>query len=153
MDEHQEVRLLFARQEDDAGETAWGVAMPRNSCDEAGLDFEIQDRTTFLIWAYGGSHSFGHHAARGQFTVNLLSSPPSHPDLSAYDPLDFLMLYTDVPAFFKRSFAAAGYNGPSLGLVSIATYLSVLKERFGRPILIAAFPKFFFSRWCATEGP
>ncbi|KAL7544137.1 hypothetical protein ACHAWF_007524 [Thalassiosira exigua] len=40
----------------------------------------------------------------------------SAPTDGAFGSLCVEKLYTDVPAFFKQSFAAAGYNGPSLGL-------------------------------------
>lgn len=73
LDEQQDVRLLFAEQEN--GQTAWGVAIPKNSCDLDGNDYEILDRLTNLLWAVGSDHIFGYHAQRGQFQANLLQAP------------------------------------------------------------------------------
>lgn len=51
LDEQQDVQLLFAQQDEDSGETAWGVVIPQNSCDEDGFDYAIEDRNTFMLWA------------------------------------------------------------------------------------------------------
>ncbi|KAL7544418.1 hypothetical protein ACHAWF_007803 [Thalassiosira exigua] len=92
IDDHQDVQLLFAQQDEMTGETAWGVVLPQNSCDESGLDYEIQNRQMFMIWAYHGeSHSFNFHTNRGQFTANLLASPRKYVDMSEYDYIDLLM--------------------------------------------------------------
>jgi len=74
MDDSQDVRLLFANQNED-GETAWGVQIPLNSCDED--DYPILNVTKFMHWALGESHeTFGFHGKRrGQFQINLLQAP------------------------------------------------------------------------------
>lgn len=74
MDEQQDVKLLFAEQ-DENGQTAWGVAIPQNSCDESGNDYEILSRSSNMLWAVGSGHDFGYHMARGQFQANLLEAP------------------------------------------------------------------------------
>jgi len=91
MDEKQDVQLLFAQQDEDTGETAWGVVIPQNSCDEP-YDYAIEDRNTFMLWALGNSHPFSFHGAdRGQFTANLMGPPPTTIDLDSYDSVDLLM--------------------------------------------------------------
>ena len=83
LDESQDVKLLFANQTDDTGETSWGVLVPMNSCDEH--DYPILNISTFMLWALGDDHSFGFHGSRrGQFHVNLLTGP-SHDALVAVE--------------------------------------------------------------------
>ena len=90
IDAQQDVQLLFAKQDDDTGETAWGVLIPQNSCDEP-FDYEIEDRKTFMLWAHGNNHGFSFHGGdRGQFTANLMGPPPSTPDMDEYDHVDLL---------------------------------------------------------------
>ena len=92
MDEQQDVQLLFAQQDEDTGETAWGVVIPQDSCDEP-YDYAIEDKSIFILWAFGSSHSFSafHGTDRGQFTANLMGPPPTVLDLEAYDYVDLLM--------------------------------------------------------------
>lgn len=74
LDESQDVKLLFANQTEDTGETAWGILLPMNSCDEH--DYPILNITTFMLWALGDDHTFGFHGSRrGQFHINLLAGP------------------------------------------------------------------------------
>mmetsp|Transcript_36888 Transcript_36888/g.82994 ORF Transcript_36888/g.82994 Transcript_36888/m.82994 type:complete len:725 (-) Transcript_36888:117-2291(-) len=95
-DVQQDVQLLFARQDDVTGETAWGVVVPKNSCDEP-FDYDIEDRSVFMIWALGDSHDFSFHGGRrGQFTANLLAPPAEHADFSQYKHVDFLMPNVEV---------------------------------------------------------
>ena len=90
VDDQQNVQLLFAEQDDVTGETAWGVLIPQNSCDDH--DYAIEDRLIFMIFAVGSSHTFAYHGEnRGQFTANLLNRPPSKPNMDEYDHVDLLM--------------------------------------------------------------
>jgi len=95
MEERQDVQLLFAWQDDSTGKTAWGVLVPVNSCDKP-YDYELEDRTTLFIWAFGESHSFSYHGDnRGQFSANLFRphSGKTTTDLSSsYESIDFLMV-------------------------------------------------------------
>ena len=43
MDEKQDVQLLFAEQDEETGETAWGVVIPQDACDEP-YDYALEDR-------------------------------------------------------------------------------------------------------------
>lgn len=90
LDEQQDVQLLFAQQDEDVGETAWGVLIPQNSCDEQ--DYDIEDKTIFMLWAMGSSHNFGYHFDnRGQFMANLLAPPKELPSTEELDHIDFVM--------------------------------------------------------------
>ncbi|KAL7480614.1 hypothetical protein ACHAW6_006293 [Cyclotella cf. meneghiniana] len=89
LDDQQDVRLLFAKQEN--GQTAWGVAIPQNSCDSEGNDYEIQDRTITMLWAVGTSHAFETHTARGQFQVNLMQAPKELPSTDELPYFEILM--------------------------------------------------------------
>lgn len=86
--------------------------MRQNSCDEP-YDYDIEDRSVFMIWALGDAHDFSFHGGRRgqvfikksfgrhiwshsqpcttQFTANLLAPPAKHTDLSQYNHVDFLM--------------------------------------------------------------
>lgn len=91
MDDSQDVQLIFAQQDEDTGETAWGVVIPQNSCDEP-YDYAIEDRQIFMIWAYGSGHGFGFHGdTRGQFTANLMAAPPEVINLDEYEFVDLAM--------------------------------------------------------------
>ena len=91
MDDSQDVQLIFAQQDEDTGETAWGVVIPQNSCDEP-YDYAIEDRQIFMIWAYGSDHGFGYHGdTRGQFTANLMAAPPEVINLDEYEYVDLAM--------------------------------------------------------------
>jgi hypothetical protein len=91
LDEKQDVQLLFSKQDEETGETAWGVVLPQDSCDEP-YDYAIEDRNIFMIWAVGSSHTFSYHGTnRGQFTANLRHKPPALPDTSSYNQFDVLM--------------------------------------------------------------
>jgi hypothetical protein len=89
LDEQQDVKLLFAEQEN--GQTAWGVAIPKNSCDLDGNDYEILDRLTSMLWAIGSDHEFGYHVQRGQFLANLLQAPYEPVDTSDLPSVELLM--------------------------------------------------------------
>mmetsp|Transcript_39423 Transcript_39423/g.82921 ORF Transcript_39423/g.82921 Transcript_39423/m.82921 type:complete len:745 (+) Transcript_39423:77-2311(+) len=90
MDEQQDVQLLFAQQDEDTGETSWGVVIPQDSCDEP-YDYAIENKDIMMLWAFGASHSFTFHEGRGQFMANLMNLPPVKPDLKKYDHIDLLM--------------------------------------------------------------
>ncbi|KAL7516290.1 hypothetical protein ACHAWX_001320 [Stephanocyclus meneghinianus] len=89
LDVQQDVKLLFAKQE--KGQTAWGVAIPQNSCDSDGNDYAIQDRMTTMLWAVGSSHIFGTHTARGQFQANLMQAPKELPSTDDLPYIELLM--------------------------------------------------------------
>eukprot|EP00567_Pseudictyota_dubia_P000268 CAMPEP_0197466362 /NCGR_PEP_ID=MMETSP1175-20131217/65009_1 /TAXON_ID=1003142 /ORGANISM="Triceratium dubium, Strain CCMP147" /LENGTH=732 /DNA_ID=CAMNT_0043002397 /DNA_START=129 /DNA_END=2327 /DNA_ORIENTATION=+ len=75
MDDSQDVKLLFARQDEEDG-TSWGVALRADSCDEQ--DYPVVDRSVWMHWALGSSHDFGFHGGnRGQFHANLMQPPSS----------------------------------------------------------------------------
>lgn len=91
LDEQQDVQLLFAHRDDMTGETAWGVTIPQDSCDQP-FDYPIEDHETFMIWAMGSTHDFNFHGAnRGQFTANIMGLPPSESDMNEYDYIDLVM--------------------------------------------------------------
>ncbi|KAL7535490.1 hypothetical protein ACHAXR_006524 [Thalassiosira sp. AJA248-18] len=90
MDEQQDVQLLFAQQDEDTGETAWGVVIPQDPCDEP-YDYAIENRDIMMLWAVGSAHDFGFHKSRGQFMANLMDLPPVIPDLNEYDHIDLVM--------------------------------------------------------------
>ena len=91
LDEKQDVQLLFAQQDDDTGETAWGVVIPQDSCDDP-YDYAIEDKSILLLYAFGQSHDFAFHGGnRGTFTGNLLGPPPEIPDMGDYDYFDLVM--------------------------------------------------------------
>ncbi|KAL3783071.1 hypothetical protein HJC23_012108 [Cyclotella cryptica] len=89
LDDQQDVRLLFAKQEN--GQTAWGVVIPQNSCDSDGNDYEILDRMTTMLWAVGSSHTFATHTARGQFQANLMQAPKELPSTDELPYFEILM--------------------------------------------------------------
>ena len=91
LDDQQDVQLLFAQQDEETGETAWGVVIPQNSCDEP-YDYPLEDHEIYMIWAMGSNHHFAFHGVfRGQFTANLMGLPPSEPDMEEYDHVDLVM--------------------------------------------------------------
>jgi len=91
MDAQQDVQLLFAQQDEVTGETAWGVQILVNSCDEP-YDYPLEDHMIYMLWAFGSTHDFSFHGSdRGQFTANLMGLPPSEPDMEEYDHVDFVM--------------------------------------------------------------
>jgi len=91
LDEQQDVQLLFAQQDEDAGETAWGVLIPQDSCDDP-YDYAIEDKSVFMLWAMGSSQAFGYHGnSRGQFMANLLSAPLVQPSTEGLAYVDFVM--------------------------------------------------------------
>lgn len=74
LDKSQDVKLLFADQDEDTGETWWGVLLPISSCDE--MDYSIRDVSVFMLWALGNQHTFTYHGdRRGQFHANLMHAP------------------------------------------------------------------------------
>ncbi|CAK0819590.1 unnamed protein product [Prorocentrum cordatum] len=94
LQETQDLTLIFAGEEN--GGTAWGLLLPRTSCG-AGDRYPVEDVTRWMHWALGSSHSFAYHGSqRGQFHANLLSGPPTLPDLSGLDEVDLLMPDVDV---------------------------------------------------------
>eukprot|EP00804_Cyclotella_cryptica_P014627 CCRYP_012662-RA/>CCRYP_012662-RA protein AED:0.27 eAED:0.27 QI:175/1/1/1/1/1/2/513/710 len=128
LDDQQDVKLLFAKQEN--GQTAWGVAIPQNSCDSDGNDYAIQDRTTTMLWAVGGSHTFGTHTARGQFQANLLQAPKQLPSTDYLSYVELLMPNVTVVMGEggtdpTNPYICAYYDleeiGPSMGITSEQT--------------------------------
>ena len=94
VDESQDVQLIFAQQDELTGEAAWGVVLPKDSCDE--FDYHIDDKKRFMLWAYGQTHDFFFHSSnRGQFEANLLAPPPEPVSFDEYDKMAFTM--PDVP--------------------------------------------------------
>ncbi|CAB9498423.1 DBH-like monooxygenase protein 1 [Seminavis robusta] len=90
MDESQDVKLLFADQTDE-GETAWGVLLMINPCDEP-FDYPIEDKSTYMHWAAGSDHTFSFHGnKRGQFHANLFQAPQVVPSTEGLDYIDFVM--------------------------------------------------------------
>ena len=77
LDAQQDVRLLFALQDEQDGQTAWGVMIPKNSCDPD--DYDIQDKRMYMHWALGSDHTFGYHTARGQFHASMWQAPKVFP--------------------------------------------------------------------------
>ena len=107
LDDSQDVQLLFAKQDEITGETAWGVVIPQNSCDER--DYMIEDKNIYMIYALGSSHSFAFHGSeRGQFTSNLLGAPPAHHNMEDYDHFDFVM--PNIPVVRAEEEVAAGLD-------------------------------------------
>jgi len=91
LDDQQDVQLLFAQQDEETGETEWGVVIPQNSCDEP-YDYPLEDHMIYMIWALGSTHDFSFHGVnRGQATVNLMGPPPSIPDMEDHDHVDLVM--------------------------------------------------------------
>ena len=91
LDESQDIKLLFAQQDDVNGETSWGVILPQNSCDERDYPLD-EDHNVFMIYALGSTHDFNFHGgARGQFTANLMGLPPHEPNMDDYDHVDLVM--------------------------------------------------------------
>lgn len=95
LDEQQDVRLLFALQDEEDEQTAWGIVIPKNSCDLN--DYDIQDKKMNMHWALGSEHTFGYHgrSSRGQFHANLLQPPKALPSTDGLTFLDMTM--PDVP--------------------------------------------------------
>jgi len=90
IDESQDVQLIFAQQDELTGETAWGVVLPKDSCDES--DYHIDDKKRFMLWAYGQTHDFYFHSNnRGQFLANLLAPPPEPVSFDEYDKMALTM--------------------------------------------------------------
>ena len=91
LDAEQDVRLLFALQDEENGQTAWGILVPRNSCDLNA--YAIQDKRMYMHWAYGSDHTFGYHGRsnRGQFHANLLQAPKVLPPTEGLSFLDMTM--------------------------------------------------------------
>ena len=94
LDERQDVKLLFAEQED--GQTAWGVVVPQSSCDSDGNDYDIVDRYTSMLWAVGSSHAFGYHIQRGQFQANLMHAPEEPANTDGLASIELRMPDVDV---------------------------------------------------------
>jgi hypothetical protein len=94
MQETQDLTLIFAS--DENGGTAWGLLLPLTSCG-AGERYPVEDVSRWMHWALGTSHSFAYHGSeRGQFHANLISGPPTLPDVSGLDEVDVLMPNVDV---------------------------------------------------------
>lgn len=94
MQETQDLTLIFAS--DENGGTAWGLLLPLMSCG-AGERYPVEDASRWMHWALGSSHSFAYHSnKRGQFHTNLISGPPTLPNMSGLDEVDVLMPDVDV---------------------------------------------------------
>ncbi|CAB9529309.1 Pick C1-like protein 1 [Seminavis robusta] len=96
LDESQDLELIFAEQTAN-GETAWGVLLPINSCDE--FDYSVHNISMFMHWAVGEDHSFSFHGRRrGQFQANLFLPPPETKDQGLSDSytMDLLMSIVSV---------------------------------------------------------